>query len=195
MQAEPIIRMVNVLHNCPLMLLQNNAFDSPLPTSLGSLSGLEYLNLAHSAFTGPPPSSWANLGSLRYLNMTGSPVGAAGQVGPPTYSLPMEWMGGGGIQGSVGGMASLEVLSCRKCRLAGNLSWLDQAGALPWLQVLELDRNALQGPLPQGEIMDGTMAMLNQVSQPCLINAAVSFMYLRRDFKACSSSQRTCCTL
>lgn len=115
---------------------------SALPPAFGSMQQLERLDLAKTSMRGPPPSTWAGLTRLRFLNMSGCPVGSSSPTSPPEHGIPQEWLVG---------MKSLEVLSCKRCRLAGNLTGLNAPGALPRLQILELDQNALEGPLPSGD--------------------------------------------
>jgi hypothetical protein len=112
-----------------------------LPPAFGSMQQLERLDLAKTSMRGPPPSTWAKLTRLKFLNVSGCSMGSSSPTSAPEYSIPQEWLMG---------MTSLEVLSCKGCRLAGNLSGLDTPGAFPMLRVLELDMNALGGPLPTG---------------------------------------------
>ena len=115
---------------------------SALPPAFGSMQQLERLDLAKTSMRGPPPSTWAALTKLKFLNVSGCSMGSSAPTSEPQYSIPQEWLMG---------MKSLEVLSCKGCRLAGNLSGLDAPGALPRLRILELDKNAIAGPLPAGE--------------------------------------------
>ncbi|KAJ3414273.1 hypothetical protein HDV05_006802 [Chytridiales sp. JEL 0842] len=124
----------------------------PLPTAVGSLTGLQVLELGENGFTGGIPSSWASLSNLRVIRLYGN------RLNDPLPS----WLGNswtsmvtlqintnpitGSIPDSMRNMQQLTQVFMSDTYLDGNLP--DFFGALPNLVYLNLGHGKLRGPIP-----------------------------------------------
>jgi hypothetical protein len=109
------------------MSLTYNNLGGTLPSSWGSMSGLQDLRLYHNKISGSLPESWSNMSSLLSLIMYANNLGG---------TLPSSW----------GSMSNLRSLSFDRCRLTGTLpsSW----GNMTSLASLYLYTNSFSGTLP-----------------------------------------------
>ena len=132
--------------------LESNDLTGALPTQLGNLANLVYLNLSLNQLTGPIPSQLGNLANLESLLLSNNRL---------TGSIPVE----------LGNLANLEILKLSRNRLTGfvpvelgnlaNLRWLwltgnrltgpapAELGNLTSLEILRLGDNQLTGSLPR----------------------------------------------
>ena len=107
--------------------LDRNVLSGSLPSSLGDLTHLQYLNLFDNALSGSLPSSLGNLTNLQVLWLAGNDFSGV---------LPL----------SLGNLTNLQQLSLAANQFSGELpSWL---GTLTNLQDLRLQHNQFSGSLP-----------------------------------------------
>ena len=131
--------------------LGENQLSGPIPSSLGSLTRLEYLDLYTNQLTGSIPSSLGSLARLRQLNLadnqlTGSIPTSLGDL----TRLVNLWLDGnqlsGPIPASLGRLTRLEILALYSNQLSGPIP--ASLGSLTRLADLALDGNQLSGPIP-----------------------------------------------
>ena len=104
-----------------------NALTGSIPSELGNLSNLSYLNLRSNDLTGSIPSELGNLSSLTDLGLSSNDL---------TGSIPSE----------LGNLSSLTDLDLRSNDLTGSIP--SELGNLSSLTDLDLGSNALAGPIP-----------------------------------------------
>ena len=104
-----------------------NALTGSIPSELGNLSNLSYLNLRSNDLTGSIPSELGNLSSLTDLDLSSNDL---------TGSIPSE----------LGNLSSLTDLDLRSNDLTGSIP--SELGNLSSLADLDLGSNALAGPIP-----------------------------------------------
>lgn len=98
-----------------------------LPTEIGNLDSLRFLDLSNNLLTNSIPAQIGNLKELTYLDLN---------VNELNQSIPA----------SIGGLESLELFKCGFNNLTGNIP--DEIGELSELTTLNLYRNQLSGPIP-----------------------------------------------
>ncbi|CAJ1976578.1 unnamed protein product [Sphenostylis stenocarpa] len=126
-----------------LDLSHNNFENVQVPSFLGSLGNLWYLNLSHSSFTGMVPSQLGNLSHLQYLSL----------LTPSSSSLlwasDLSWLSS---------LTSLQYLDMSNVNLSrASSSWLQSVNRIPSLSILRLSACGLSS-LPQ------TLPFLNLTS-------------------------------
>ncbi|XP_065863473.1 receptor-like protein EIX2 [Euphorbia lathyris] len=134
--------------------LSNNYFGAnPIPSFLGSLKSLKFLNFSQSSFRGMIPHELGKLSNLQYLNLEST----------DTYADSLDW---------VSGLSMLEFLDLSHVNLSLSLDWLENVNKLPSLVelhlsschllqipplvnlnfssllILDLQRNWFRGPIP-----------------------------------------------
>lgn len=100
---------------------------SGIPSTIGMMSNLEYLDLSSNDFVGTIPVSFWNLLKLRVLKLSHTQL---------TGSIP----------DLAGIMSKLEVMDLSFCRLTGTIP--DVLGKLSGLRSLNFEGNQLTGPIP-----------------------------------------------
>jgi len=124
--------LLDLKHLNYLDLSHNDFEDVQVPSFLGSLGMLRYLNLSHSSFAGKVPSQLGNLSHLQYLSLS-----------TPSSSLSasdLSWLSG---------LTSLQYLDMSGVNLSrASSSWLQSINRVPSLSFLRLSDCELSG-LPQ----------------------------------------------
>uniref|UniRef100_A0A8R7PPY0 Receptor-like protein 12 n=1 Tax=Triticum urartu TaxID=4572 RepID=A0A8R7PPY0_TRIUA len=64
------LTFTNILTTFKMLDFSNNAFDGPMPDSIGNLIALHGLNMSHNAFTGRIPSKLGDLAQLESLDLS-----------------------------------------------------------------------------------------------------------------------------
>ena len=123
----------------------------PIPSELGSLSGLTSLNLRANALEGPIPAELGNLAGLEELWFDGNALDGA--IPPELGALAVLeelWLNDNQLDGAIppelGGLARLRSLSLSGNALDGAIP--PELGALAGLEGLWLDGNRFEGPIP-----------------------------------------------
>ncbi|MBK7650658.1 MAG: VCBS repeat-containing protein [Flammeovirgaceae bacterium] len=131
--------------------LSGNNVTGPLPTSIGNLSALVFLQLDSNQLTGSIPSSIGNLLALQYLilssnQLTGSIPASMGNLS----TLLMLNLGfnqlSGSIPSSIGNLLSLKFLNIFYNQLSGSIP--SSIGNMVALENLYLSNNQLSGTIP-----------------------------------------------
>ncbi|KAF7147399.1 hypothetical protein RHSIM_Rhsim03G0185600 [Rhododendron simsii] len=121
--------LLNLKHLNYLDLSRNDFGGIPIPTFLGSLTSLRYLNLSEAGFAGIVPRQLGNLSSLRSLGLKGPyPYGRDGEV----FKLDVEnldWLCR---------LSTLEYLDLSQVKLNKTPNWLQVINKLPSLVELRL---------------------------------------------------------
>jgi len=133
--------------------LSHNDFENvQVPSFLGSLSNLWYLNLSHSSFAGKVPSQLGNLSHLQYLSLS--------RPSSSLWASDLSWLSG---------LTSLQYLDMSSVNLSrASSSWLQSINRVPSLSVLRLSDFGLSS-LPQ------TLPFLNLTSLTILDLSVNSF--------------------
>ncbi len=128
-----------------------NALTGSIPSELGNLSNLSYLNLRSNDLTGSIPSELGNLSSLTDLDLrsndlTGSIPSELGNLSSLTdLDLGSNALAGP-IPSELGNLSSLSRLTLSRNALAGSIP--SELGNLSGLQGLNLSFNSLTGSIP-----------------------------------------------
>ncbi|KAH7854870.1 hypothetical protein Vadar_018590 [Vaccinium darrowii] len=105
--------------------LSNNDFEgTPIPSFIGSIATLRYLNLSWAGFGGTVPPQLGNLTAIRYLDLRGYYGGDSGPLGGN-----LQWLSG---------LVSLRHLDMSGVNLSKALDWLQVTSDLPSLVELHL---------------------------------------------------------
>ncbi|KAG5558578.1 hypothetical protein RHGRI_008503 [Rhododendron griersonianum] len=131
--------LLNLKHLNYLDLSRNDFGGIPIPTFLGSLTSLRYLNLSESRFAGTVPHQLGNLSSLRSLGLKGpNPYGfQGGDFKLDLFKLDVEnldWLCR---------LSTLEYLDLSQVKLNKTPNWLQVINKLPSLVELRLSRSGL----------------------------------------------------
>lgn len=128
-----------------------NQLEGSIPSTLGSCSSLESLDLSHNSLTGSIPPGLFELRNLTKLLLISNDI--SGSIPPEIgncSSLVRLRLGNnriaGGIPKTVGGLRSLNFLDLSGNRLSGSVP--DEIGSCIGLQMIDLSNNTLEGPLP-----------------------------------------------
>lgn len=127
------------LHGLEVLDLSSNDLTGSIPRELGNLRRLEVLDLDYNDLTGSIPKELGNLSRLEKLSLAGNPL---------TGSIPAE----------LGNLHRLEELSLagrRRGHLVWSTDWGELTGSVPKalgnlsrLEILKLERNELAGRIP-----------------------------------------------
>ena len=136
------------------LLLHDNQLTGSIPSSLGSLTNLEYLNLGSNGpnrLTGSIPSSLVSLTNLEDLYLFGNQLTGPipSFLGSLTNLLSLDLSGNpltGPIPSSLGSLTNLNYLSLQRSQLTGSIP--SSLGNLTSLRTLYLDDNQLTGSIP-----------------------------------------------
>ncbi|XP_027184313.1 receptor-like protein EIX1 [Coffea eugenioides] len=124
-QLSPsLVNLTNLRH---LDLSLNNFSGIRIPTFLGLLKELRYLNLSDAGFVGEVPHHLGNLSHLRYLDIG---VVLGGIIQNKLTSNDLEW---------VARLSSLETLSLNSVDLSGAQDVFNAINMLPLLKALDLE--------------------------------------------------------
>ena len=147
----PIPSEIGGLTALQFLNLAGNQLTGAIPTELASLTGLQSLGLSYNRLTGPIPSEFGGLTALQSLDL-----GSNQLTGP----IPSEFGGltalqslflgynqlTGPIPTELASLTGLQSLVLRDNRLSGPIP--QELGGLTALQVLHLGGNQLTGPIP-----------------------------------------------
>ena len=133
------------------LILQGHGLSGGIPSEMGSLSGLEVLDLWGNELSGEIPSELGSLSSLELLQLGNNQL--SGQIPPELSSLSrleilsleynqLECE----IPSELGRLPRLEVLRLEGNQLGGEIP--SELGNLPNLQHLSVDYNQLSGGMP-----------------------------------------------
>lgn len=143
---------VNVVNNrVSSLFLFNNQLNGVIPSSLGNLSNLEYLNLSKNQLSGSIPSSLGNLTKLEALvifqnYLTGIIPSSLGNLNNLWVLALSENQLSGSIPTSLGNLNELIYLYLWGNQLTGTIP--SSLGNLSNLTILYLDFNYLSGQIP-----------------------------------------------
>ncbi|KAF7147769.1 hypothetical protein RHSIM_Rhsim03G0185800 [Rhododendron simsii] len=144
--------LLNLKHLNYLDLSRNDFGGIPIPTFLGSLTSLRYLNLSESGFAGTVPHQLGNLSSLRSLGLKGPyPYGRDGEV----FKLDVEnldWLSR---------LSTLEYLDLSQVKLNKTPNWLQVINKLPSLVELRLSFCGLDYMPPLEKVNFTSLAVLD----------------------------------
>ncbi|KAL3501989.1 hypothetical protein ACH5RR_036438 [Cinchona calisaya] len=121
--------LLNLEHLHYLDLSMNNFSEIPIPTFLGSLRNLRYLDLSSAGFEGLVPNDLGNLSRLKYLHLGDSPQG---------WSLGLDYTLTANNLWWVAQLSSLESLDLSGVHFEDNGDWLHAINMLPSLLSLTL---------------------------------------------------------
>ena len=119
-----------------------------IPAELGSLDGLEVLDLSGNQLTGSIPSELGSLGGLQYLY------------------LDNNWLTGE-ISADLGGLPNLRHLFIDDNRLTGGIPF--ELGELTQLEYLFLDNNRLTGCMPGSLLNRDDLTIRADSKDPCAL--------------------------
>ncbi|KAH7853904.1 hypothetical protein Vadar_007885 [Vaccinium darrowii] len=140
--------LLNLKHLSYLDLSRNDFGGIPIPSFLGSLTSLRYLNLSEAGFAGTVPHQLGNLSSLRSL----------GLKGPSPYRdfrtevENLDWLSG---------LSTLEHLDLSNVKLNKTRNWLQVINKLPSLVELRLSYCALDHMPPLEKVNFTSLAVLD----------------------------------
>ncbi|KAG5380084.1 hypothetical protein IGI04_027926 [Brassica rapa subsp. trilocularis] len=141
-----------VLPHLVYMKLANNGFQGNLPSSLGNIKSIEFLDLSHNNFHGELPRSFVMNGYfLKYLKLSHNKL--SGEVFPEFVNFTVLWelsMDNNMFAGKIGeGLRNtkyLQLLDISNNNLTGVIpSWI---GEFPSLVALQVSNNSLEGEIP-----------------------------------------------
>jgi len=131
--------------------LYNNNLAGTIPSSIGNLASLQYLDLRYNQLSGAIPPEIGSLTSLQYLILGNNQLSGAipPEIGSLT-SLQYLWLWdnqlSGAIPPEIGSLSSLQSLSLGDNQLSGAIP--PEIGSLTSLQSLNLGNNQLSGAIP-----------------------------------------------
>ncbi|KAH7853559.1 hypothetical protein Vadar_003993 [Vaccinium darrowii] len=140
--------LLNLKHLSYLDLSQNDFGGIPIPSFLGSLTSLRYLNLSEAGFAGTVPHQLGNLSSLRSL-------GLKGPYPDPDFRSDVEnldWLSG---------LSTLEHLDLSYVKVNKTRNWLQVINKLPSLVELCLSECALDHMPPLEKVNFTSLAVLD----------------------------------
>ncbi|KAL7161840.1 hypothetical protein ACSBR2_042334 [Camellia fascicularis] len=153
--------LLDLKHLCYLDLSHNYFGGIRLPSFIGSIGSLRYLNLSTAGFSGPIPHQLGNLTMIRYLDLSGNYFGGirmsdAGfngaiphQLGNLTMlrylDLSWNYFRGIHIPSFIGSIGSLRYLDLRYAGFSGAIP--HQLGNLTMVRYLDLSRNFFETEL------------------------------------------------
>jgi len=134
--------------------LSNNELTDELPSEIGRLSSLSHIDLDENQMTDPFPSEVSQLSNLKDVNLSGNPL----TVIPPEIKtmtgLEILWMSRCSLQGSISGLefpASIRELNLRpRNQLTGAIP-----AELKFLKEIDLRDNLLQDDLCKSDKYNG----------------------------------------
>jgi Leucine-rich repeat (LRR) protein len=144
----PIPAMDRLL-NLDRILLQNNHFESSIPSSFGKLTSLRLFKLSNNNLTGPIPSSFSDLVKIEELELANNTMTGRLPNFSPLVSLRILDLSHNNFIGFIPDFSSSLKLNYT------NLSFNSFSGTisasffeLPELKYLYLNNNVLNGPIP-----------------------------------------------
>lgn len=142
---------IGIMHSLKFLELGDNQLTGTIPTQVGLLSSLAVLDLSFNAIEGRLPSWLGNMKALRnlYLNniqVHGTIPQEIGNLAAlGTLELDNNWRLTGTIPDGIWKLPSLSLLKLSSCDLTGTLNLVD---AGPYLKQVDLAHNRLRGKLP-----------------------------------------------
>ncbi|XP_020082474.1 LRR receptor-like serine/threonine-protein kinase GSO2 [Ananas comosus] len=128
-EIKPSLSLLSDLKHLDLSM--NNFYGNSIPTHIGSLQKLKYLNLSNAWFNGIVPAQLGNLSNLRYLDLN-----AQNSIFPLISVDNMWWLTN---------LSSLKYLDMSIVNLSTVPNWLQVVNMLPSLEVLHLESSLLSG--------------------------------------------------
>ncbi|KAI8028780.1 Receptor-like protein EIX2 [Camellia lanceoleosa] len=130
--------------------LSCNDFEGiPIPSFIGSIGRLRYLNLSQAGFSGTIPHQLGNLTTMRYLGLGGT-----------TTNFNVLQLHGDNLQW-LSGLLSLQHLDMLRVDLSKALDWLQVINALPSLTELHMSSCELKYVSPSFNINFTSLAILD----------------------------------
>ena len=157
--SGPIPTELGDLTSLEYLQFFNNRLSGPIPPELGNLAGLEILYLGRNDLTGPIPPELGRLADLELLSLGGNDL--TGPIPPELGDLTdLESLNLGGndltgpIPPELGELANLTLLSLSSNSLTGPIP--PELGRFADLELLSLGGNDLTGPIPPelGDLAD-----------------------------------------
>ncbi|XP_020082693.1 probable leucine-rich repeat receptor-like protein kinase At5g63930 [Ananas comosus] len=129
-EINPSLSLLSDLKHLDLSM--NNFNGISIPTHIGSLHKLKYLNLSNACFSGTVPAQLGNLSNLRYLDLSVElSLSCMMSVGNNMWWLSQ--------------LSSLKYLDMSNVYLGDVPNWLETINMLPSLEVLHLPNTLLNG--------------------------------------------------
>lgn len=156
--AIPDIRGDSKMEN---LSLYECSLSGPLPTSLGSVSTLQLLQLKDNDFTGTIPVSLFELSELHTLGLHGNRLGGTVPDFPTGSGAKLQTLSLGNnlfegpLPSGMGGLTSLKFLYVQGNSLTGSVG--DGIMSLPLLEQLWLHSNGFSGELPNVGLLPATI--------------------------------------